>query len=1176
MSRHLTLWLTLPALGLGLGLAAYGQEFPRTTPEGLRAVAELRDAAVKDGGLERAAAPKSKRSAFVVVDPAKLRRAFSARRDLLSPPTRETLIGMWPSLPQEDSTTHLALMRAAGEVTGDGRLQAFAALFTAAQANAEQRFNVAEREFREAIRRFSELKDLGWEVKARHQQAVFYEGVGKLDEAAAGFRRALELLRTKDGDRDAMIASNLQGLGVVLHQQGKYAEAITALTQAAEILQRREGEMSRGLADTLTSLGGVYWLVGQPARAVGALQRALTIREKLFGPDDLEVAKALDNLGEMHLELAEANKALDLFRRARKVFEKELGEDHPDRAINLAAIGQAAAALERYDEALDCYRRALASMRRVYGPDHAEVASYLSSMADIYSRTGDYGRALEALEQALRIRRARFGDRHRSIAITLSKIGYASARLGRPEVALARYQEALAMLRQIYPENHPEVAANLNNVAAMRSRLDDSRGAIADYRHVLEIYRGVFGERHPNLATVYSNIGAEELKQGQYQAALEDGTRALEIDRAYFGQRHSEVASGLFNLSKIHSSRGDHTRALQAIDGALTALQVDPNEEARPFGRQDADSLKPLPLTLLFLRGRGEQLMRLHGRDLAAEPLREYVRTYDLAATILERIRRLRIDTDIAKVALGEATADVFPRLVHALGRLARLSGQAEAEPLRRAFAAAEQGTARVFLESLGRSRARVVGRVDPSLLGREAELTQRLDALDRAINREQALPLDRRDPQEVGRLLDRRRSLQEDLGKIVAQMERTSPNYVTLMYPRPCTLEQAVACLGPREVALSYILGPEASSLLVLDREGPSGGARISFHELPAEGEIAELVPLLLRPASLEDDSSVRELGARAYRMLLEPAAREIAGKDLVILPGGALGRLPFQLLVEPAGADPGGGARPGPYLVQQHRIRYAPSMTTLHLIRLWEPTRVRPSRPLWAIGDPVYRANDPRLRTTTPSGPAAAVASIRVVARGEPLERLPATGEEVERVRRLLQAGPDEVLTGTAATEPAVRRLSSQGILARYRYIHFACHGVLGSGEGTQPALVLSQLEDPSGGDGFLRLDEITSLRLNSDLVTLSACQTGQGRLYHAEGISGLARAFLYAGSRGVLCSLWKVADRDTSDLIVDVYNGLEQGKSAAEALRAAQLRMIDAEETPFLWAPFVLVGE
>src|SRR5262249_54746322 len=162
---------------------------PRTTPEGLRAVAELRDSAVDAGGLERAADPKSKRPTFVV-DPVKLRKAFSARRDLLSPPTRETLIGMWPSLPQEDSTTHLALMRAAGEVTGDGRLEAFAALFAAAQANGEQRFNVAEREFRVAIRRFSELKDRTWEARARHQQAVFYEGVGKLDEAAAGFRRA--------------------------------------------------------------------------------------------------------------------------------------------------------------------------------------------------------------------------------------------------------------------------------------------------------------------------------------------------------------------------------------------------------------------------------------------------------------------------------------------------------------------------------------------------------------------------------------------------------------------------------------------------------------------------------------------------------------------------------------------------------------------------------------------------------------------------------------------------------------------------------------------------------------------------------------------------------------------------------------------------------------------------
>ena len=135
-------------------------------------------------------------------------------------------------------------------------------------------------------------------------------------------------------------------------------------------------------------------------------------------------------------------------------------------------------------------------------------------------------------------------------------------------------------------------------------------------------------------------------------------------------------------------------------------------------------------------------------------------------------------------------------------------------------------------------------------------------------------------------------------------------------------------------------------------------------------------------------------------------------------------------------------------------------------------------------------------------------------------------------------------------------------------------ACHGILGQGDGMPPALVLAQAGQQGKKDGFLQLDEVTHLGLNADMVSLSACQTGRGRLHNAEGVSGLARAFLYTGSRSVLCSLWRVADRETSDLMVDLYAGLKEGRTPSEALRAAQLKMIAAGEPPFAWAPFILM--
>jgi CHAT domain-containing protein len=187
------------------------------------------------------------------------------------------------------------------------------------------------------------------------------------------------------------------------------------------------------------------------------------------------------------------------------------------------------------------------------------------------------------------------------------------------------------------------------------------------------------------------------------------------------------------------------------------------------------------------------------------------------------------------------------------------------------------------------------------------------------------------------------------------------------------------------------------------------------------------------------------------------------------------------------------------------------------------------------------------------------------------------------VQAIRALLGASDGDVLTGVQATEAAVKAASAKGLLARARYVHFATHGFLGVDTGQPPALVLSLVgndgqrdADGSLNDGFLRLDEVTRLKLNADLVVLSACETGKGRLYAGEGVTGLARAFLYAGSRGVVCSLWAVDDRETAALMMRLYAGLKDGQGAADALRAAKLAILREGKPPSYWAPFILIGE
>jgi CHAT domain-containing protein len=193
----------------------------------------------------------------------------------------------------------------------------------------------------------------------------------------------------------------------------------------------------------------------------------------------------------------------------------------------------------------------------------------------------------------------------------------------------------------------------------------------------------------------------------------------------------------------------------------------------------------------------------------------------------------------------------------------------------------------------------------------------------------------------------------------------------------------------------------------------------------------------------------------------------------------------------------------------------------------------------------------------------------------------RLPATRAEVEAIARQEGAGKDDVVTDALASERVVKTASELGVLGRKRHLHLATHGILGVGLGRQPSLVLSlvgndgTLQLGGANDGFLTLEEVTHLRLNADLVVLSACETGKGDLKPAEGVMGLARAFLHAGSRGVVCSLWSVDDERTSTLMQALYGKLKEGKPAAEALALARRQLIAQEQAPFYWAPFILIG-
>jgi CHAT domain-containing protein len=375
--------------------------------------------------------------------------------------------------------------------------------------------------------------------------------------------------------------------------------------------------------------------------------------------------------------------------------------------------------------------------------------------------------------------------------------------------------------------------------------------------------------------------------------------------------------------------------------------------------------------------------------------------------------------------------------------------------------------------------------------------------------------------------------------------MERGEPVPLTTLQER----------LRPDELVLEYALGDRRSYCLAIDQKG------IHTVSLPERGRIDLIVDKYL--ADVRSRKAARESAKELFSALLGPIPDVLKRSRLIIVPDGKLHLVPFDALIDDK----------GDYLLASHVVTYAPSATVLHLLRS-QPESGTATVPLLGIGDVPYQGGTKLVASNNVGQKAVSRLTSRGLydLSGEPLPPLPATAEEVISVAEIAGAR-SVVLLGQKATERTFRAQA----LDRFRILHLATHGISSAAAPERAALVLARGADDD--DGLLQAREIAELKLTAELVTLSACDTGSGRLVGQEGIVNLVRAFLFSGARSVVASLWAADDVFTTSLMKRFYNKLANGVDRGAALRKAKLELIEQfgdDVSPFLWAGFTLVGE
>jgi CHAT domain-containing protein/Tfp pilus assembly protein PilF len=982
---------------------------------------------------------------------------------------------------------------------------------------------------------------------------------GWLTKAFAASCLLTLLLLTKPAMSQRDEAALLQAKVEQFYQVGKFSEAVPLAQRSLAIYEKTYGPDHINVAGALSNLAILYQAQGRLADAGPLYRRSLAIAERVLGPDNPELATALNNLATLDDDQGRYADAETLYRRSLVIREKALGPNHRLVAASLNNLAVLYKRLARYADAEPLFKRALAIDEKVTGPDSPDVARALDNLALLYQAQARYAEAEQQSKRALAIREKKLGLEDPSVAVSLTNLGALYTAEGRYADAEPLLQRALTIREKTLGSSNLELASSLGTLAALYLKQGRYPEAEPLYDRSLAIFEKAVGPNHFEVAVTLNELAVISQAQRRFADAKSLLERAVAITEMAFGPEHRETASMLNNLAALYEAQGRYADAEPLFKRSLSILE-------KGLGSEHPNVARSLN-NLAFLYAR-------QGRYADALPL------------VAETIAHGRANPVVA-----------LPILFFAQRRGLVSADKARDDALnvaQRAFRLTAAAAVNKFAVRLAAGNGRLA-----ELVRKDQDLAAEADLLDKAILAAVSKEPARRDVVTEQRIKDRLATIAKEHAGLQQVFMREFPDYAALSDRPPLSVQDIQALLSDDEALLLYAAGDEASSFVFAVTRAGATWQRIALGGETLSTKIAAFrrglnVEAVGGAGPLFDLDVSYEL----YAGLVGPVEEQVKNaKRLIIVPSGVLTSLPFHLLVtqkasKKAIANDIASYREAAWLIKRQAVSIMPAVANLSALRRGA-SRERAAKPLVGFGDPVFDPDrdirDSKVAAENARNLSRAAytdfwqgAGIDRNRLSQNLARLPDTADELMAVAQSVGAPTDDVHLGRDASETTVKRAP----LADYRIVYFATHGlVAGDVKGlAEPSLVLSIPKQPTElDDGLLTASEVAQLKLNADWVVLSACNTIAGDKPGAEALSGLARAFFYAGARALLVSHWSVDSAAATRLTTSTFGVLKNDPKLgrAEALRRAMLDYLNDNVSPInaypaFWAPFALIGE
>ena len=1031
-----------------------------------------------------------------------------------------------------------------------------------------------------------------------------YDNLGQYNKALEYYKKSLEI-RKKIGDISGE-GTTLNNIGLVYNKLGQYSKALEYYEKSLEIKKRIDDVKGEGIS--LNNIGLVYDNLGQYNKALEYYEKSLEKRKKIG--DISGEGTTLGNIGAVYDNLGQYNKALEYYEKSLDI-RKKIGHISGE-GTTLGNIGEVYKNLGQYNKALEYYEKSL-DIRKKIG-DIAGEGTTLNNMGQVYNRLGQYSKGLEYYKKSLEIKK-KVGD-IRGEGISLNDIGLVYDKLGQYDKALDYYEKSLGVYKKIDDVRNQGIT--LNNIGAVYDNLGQYSKALEYYQKSLEIRKkigDISGE-----GTTLGNIGAVYKNLGQYSKALEYYEKSLEIRRK-IGDISGEGTT-LGNIGVVYAQEGKYHDAIKVTRESLDIenkigvptkgtidlianyyLDAGDLNKAEPLIKDTGYDSTQGRLALMKLdypsaithytndaswaekTGNANALFRsFTGMGRAYEGLEDYHKAeefYQKAMKVTEEIRSGLAPSErknFFEVKVGGfRRSDPAKGLTRVRMKLNRPDGSIESSEVTRA---------RSFAEHLAESSATGSTGIPGAVMEKELSMVNKVAALKKELSK-----VDRqKQSSRYDVLFNEVKESERDLNSFIDDLWKRYPSYAAVKYPRPVSLKDCG--LKPEEYVVIFDSSNEGVGVKLVYNKEINQTFYIKWPLEEMENDIRNLREPMEK---LRFKAFDIELASKLYRRLLQRALLEIPkGTPLIIIPDGILAILPFEALVTGGAPTWNKVALDGypdelrdypeniTFLGDDHPISYYQSITALTLARTLGK-KDNPSNKTLVVADPVFSLKDSRSQVTTQTKVAESdkkqnIELMRAIEEEQTqftMKRLPRTSLLAQELENMYGKNC-LALTGLKANKSDFMTTIAPEI-GTYRNIVFATHGVMSTRIPglMEPFLALTMA--PPGTDGFLKMSDILSLKMNADIVALTACQTGLGKDLSGEGVMSMGRAFQYAGAKSVLMTLWEVEEASATKLTERFFHHRKEGKSKLKALQSARDDIKkDGYRHPYFWSGFILVGE